>query len=333
MSARIRSVQEIEAAGAEVLVVAADIADRDQMTALVDQTVARFGRIDGVIHAAGVAGAGTIQLKKRDGEGSVLAAIEDISRRNCETQFRPKVRGLFVLEEVLGDRPLDFCLIVSSLSTLTGGPGYAAYAAANMFMDAFVRRHNQQSAVRWVSVNWDAWSFAAGTSPSAISRVTLSEAEGLDVLERVLSVASLGQLIVSTINLYARLSPPPEQKANEGAAPTDAGGRTLYNRPASLESSYEEPRTALERTVAGIWQEVLGLDRVGRSDSFFELGGHSLLAVQVAARLEDVLQIEVPMRNVFDASTLADLAARIQNALMAAQGDEVLVGDIEDVEI
>jgi acyl carrier protein len=50
------------------------------------------------------------------------------------------------------------------------------------------------------------------------------------------------------------------------------------------------------------------MDRVGRADSFFELGGHSLLAVQVAARLEDVLQMEVPMRNVFDASTLADLA-------------------------
>jgi acyl carrier protein len=127
------------------------------------------------------------------------------------------------------------------------------------------------------------------------------------------------------------------EKEDERAAPNDAGGQTLYNRPASLESSYEEPRTALERTVAGIWQEVLGMDRVGRADSFFELGGHSLLAVQVAARLEDVLQMEVPMRNVFDASTLADLAARIQDVLMAAQGDEVLVGgdggDIEDVEI
>jgi len=339
MTARIRAVQEIEAAGAEVLVVAADIADRDQMAVLVDRAVARFGRLDGVIHAAGVAGAGTIQLKKREGEGSVLAALEDIDRRNCEAQFRPKVRGLFVLEEVLGDRPLDFCLVVSSLSTLTGGPGYAAYAAANMFMDAFVRRHNQQSAVRWLGVNWDAWSFqAAGASSSAVSRMTLSEAEGIEVFERLLSVAPLGHVIVSTINLYARLSPPPEPKKDDDReASKDAGGHTLYDRPSSLESSYEEPRTALERTVAGIWQEVLGMDRVGRADSFFELGGHSLLAVQVAARLEDVLQMEVPMRNVFDASTLADLAARIQGVLMAAQGEEVLVGgdggDIEDVEI
>ena len=310
MSARIRAVQEIEAAGAEVLVVAADIADRDQMAALVDRAVARFGRLDGVIHAAGVAGAGTIQLKKREGEGSVLAALEDIDRRNCEAQFRPKVRGLFVLEEVLGDRPLDFCLVVSSLSTLTGGPGYAAYAAANMFMDAFVRRHNQQSAVRWLGVNWDAWSFqAAGASSSAVSRMTLSEAEGIEVFERLLSVAPLGHVIVSTINLYARLSPPAEQKKRMTARRrrTPAGTRSTTGPPA-----WNRATKSPGRRSNGPWRasgrKCWGWTGSVDADSFFELGGHSLLAVQVAARLEDVLQMEVPMRNVFDASTLADLA-------------------------
>ena len=341
VSARIRVARSIEEAGGEVLVAAADVADRDQMAAVVEQASVRFGRLDGVIHAAGIAGAGTIQLKKREGEGSVLAAVEDITRKGCEAQFRPKMRGLFVLEDVLGDRPLDFCLVVSSLSTVMGGPGYAVYAAANTFMDAFVARHNRQSAMRWMSANWDAWSFSpGGAAQSAVSRVTLSEEEGLDVFERLLSVAALGHVVVSTINLYARLSPPrPEPEAEPEASPAESGGRTLYRRPASLESMYEAPQTALERTVAGIWQEVLGMDRVGRSDSFFELGGHSLLAVQVAARLEDVLQVEVPMRNVFDSATLADLAARIQGVLMAAHGEEVLVGgdggdtETEDVEI
>jgi acyl carrier protein len=338
-SARIRTVQALEADGAEVMTVAADLADRAQMAAVVSGARARFGRIDGVVHAAGVAGAGTIQAKKRDAVDSVLAAVRDISQRGCENQFRPKMRGLFVLEDVLGELPLDFCLIVSSLSTVTGGPGYTAYAAANSFMDAFVHRHNVQSPVRWMTANWDAWSFQSGdAAASALARVTLTEEEGVEVFERLLSVAGLGHVIVSTINLYARLAPPPAAEAGPPAPEESSGGRTLYNRPASLESSYQEPQTPLERTVAGIWQEVLGMNRVGRSDSFFELGGHSLLAVQVAARLEDVLQMEVPMRNVFDAATLADLAARIEGALMAAQGeDEVLVGEdggeTEDVEI
>ena len=335
-SARIRVVRELEASGSEVLVAAADIADRDEMAALIEQAVARFGRIDGVIHAAGLAGAGTIQAKKRD-TGSVLAAVAQMNRSDCDAQFRPKMRGLFVLEDVLGDRPLDFCLIVSSLSTVLGGPGYSTYAAANVFMDAFVHRHNQRSAVRWVSANWDAWSFSrGGVTTSAVASVTLTEEEGVDVFERLLGAAALGHIVISTIDLYARLRPA-ETVPAPADTEADPSGRTLYGRPASLESSYEAPQTPLERTVADIWQEVLGMDRVGRHDSFFELGGHSLLAVQVAARLEDALQMEVPMRNVFDAATLADLAARIQGALMAAQGDEALVGsdgaDVEEVEI
>src|SRR6185436_14125177 len=109
--------------------------------------------IDGVIHAAGLAGAGTIQAKKRAG-GSVLAPVVQLNGPDCEAQFRPKMRGLFVLEDVLGDRPLDFCLIVSSLSTILGGPGYSTYAAANVFMDAFVRRHNERHHTPWLTANW-----------------------------------------------------------------------------------------------------------------------------------------------------------------------------------
>jgi acyl carrier protein len=211
-------------------------------------------------------------------------------------------------------------------------------------MDAFVHRHNQQSPVRWVSANWDEWSFTSATSAgtsSAAARATLTEEEGVEVFERVLGAAALGHIVISTNNLYARLSAAerlPQEAAREAEEAEDAGPK-LYARPASLESSYEPPQTPLERTVADIWQEVLGMDRVGRTDRFFELGGHSLLAVQVAARLEDALQMEVPMRNVFDAATLADLAARIQSALAPAQreGEEVFVGgdggDIEEVEI
>ena len=70
-SGRIRSVRALEAAGAEVLVMAADVADRQQMTAAVAEATARFGRIDGVIAAAGVAGAGAIQQKKRHASASV----------------------------------------------------------------------------------------------------------------------------------------------------------------------------------------------------------------------------------------------------------------------
>ena len=71
---------------------------------------------------------------------------------------------------------------------------------------------------------------------------------------------------------------------------------------------YLAPQGEIEEILAGIWQELLGVERVGRSDNFFELGGHSLLIVQMLERLRRV-GVSTPVRRVFDSPTLADLAA------------------------
>ena len=74
------------------------------------------------------------------------------------------------------------------------------------------------------------------------------------------------------------------------------------------------PRTPMEELVAGIWCEVLRLDRVGALDDFFALGGHSLLATQVVSRLREVCGVELPLRSLFEAPALAALAARVEAA-------------------
>ena len=74
---------------------------------------------------------------------------------------------------------------------------------------------------------------------------------------------------------------------------------------------YQAPRTALEQTLAAIWSEVLKVGQVGVHDNFFELGGHSLLATQIASRLQQALQRNVPLRAMFECSTVAQLAAYI----------------------
>ena len=74
-------------------------------------------------------------------------------------------------------------------------------------------------------------------------------------------------------------------------------------------SRFVEPSNPVEEVVAGIWGEVLKLERVSRNDNFFELGGHSLLATQVISRLRNSLQIELPVRRIFEAPTLAEFSA------------------------
>src|SRR5262249_55773425 len=81
---------------------------------------------------------------------------------------------------------------------------------------------------------------------------------------------------------------------------------------AGLAAEDEAPRTPTEEVVAGIWAEVLKVERVGALDNFFELGGHSLLATQGISRVREAFQTDVALRSLFEDPTVRALAARIE---------------------
>ncbi|QPB24431.1 amino acid adenylation domain-containing protein (plasmid) [Rhizobium sp. 007] len=87
--------------------------------------------------------------------------------------------------------------------------------------------------------------------------------------------------------------------------------------------SYEAPQGEIETALAGIWAELLGLERVGRHDHFFELGGHSLLAVQLSSRLSQAVGVALPLTRLFARPVLSDLAASIVEALSRAGPQEL----------
>jgi phthiocerol/phenolphthiocerol synthesis type-I polyketide synthase E len=85
------------------------------------------------------------------------------------------------------------------------------------------------------------------------------------------------------------------------------------------DGAFVAPRTEVESLIADVWQEVLGLERIGVHDDFFQLGGHSLVAAQVVVRLRKAFQVELSVQSLFEAPTVADLGAHIETIQWVAQ--------------
>jgi len=308
---RTDTIERLQTLGADVVYVSADVADMDAMRGAIAQAHQRFGALHGVIHAAGIVGDNGLQ------------EINDCDVEACERHFRAKAHGLLVLEDVLDGHTLDFCLVVSSLTSVLGGIGHAAYAASNVYMDSFVRRHNRSHRVPWLSVNFDLWRFHNRTATSGLGR-TVDElghtaAEALNAMEAVLAARHASQLLVSTGDLGARIAQwiaLESLDAGSSMAATSVAP-SMPSQRSDTGTTVDAPRDDTERRIAGVWQDAFGIAEVGIYDSFILLGGHSLLAIRIVAELRKAFQIDLPIQALFDAPTIAELSSHIKERLIA----------------
>lgn len=139
---KIQGVLGLEELGAELLLCEADVANEGEMKQAIQRATSRFGKIHGVIHAAGTAGDGIIELKQRAAADAVL---------------RPKIHGTLILHKLLEDEDLDFFLLYSSLTGVVGAPGQSDYTAANAFLTAFAWSQRNAPKNRPISIDWDRW--------------------------------------------------------------------------------------------------------------------------------------------------------------------------------
>ncbi|SCL28072.1 Acyl transferase domain-containing protein [Micromonospora pallida] len=137
----IAAIRRMEAAGAQVLVLAADVTDPADLRRVRVAAEEAYGGIDGLVHAAGLPGGGMAEIKERAEAERVLA---------------PKVAGTLALAQVFGDLPMDFVVLCSSITAVIGGFGQVDYCAANNALDAYAR-----AGLGWrapvLSQNWGGW--------------------------------------------------------------------------------------------------------------------------------------------------------------------------------
>ena len=317
---RIRRVRSLEALGAEVLVIAADCSDPEQMSHAFRSAQQRFGQIHGVIHAAGVGGAGLIELKSISAARAVMA---------------PKVEGTLVIAELLRDSNVDFLVLFSSLSALLGGVGQVDYSSANAFLNAFAQSRRKSTPLT-ISISWDAWrevGMAARASAGNLQQLRtahlqerISPQEGVDAFRRALSLG-VPQVVVSVTELEREIGASQWTVHDLHGAANEIG----HARPESA-AEYEPPRNQTEKVLAGIWEDLLGISPVGIRDDFASLGGHSLLASQAVSRIRRVFGVELSLQSFFEGPTVSQLASAILQRLQITAEAGALEGALAAIE-
>jgi acyl transferase domain-containing protein/acyl carrier protein len=307
-------VRDLEALGAEVLLVPAPPGDAEAARAAVVQAEERFGAVHGLIHAASTQGERTFRL------------IRELGRDACAWHFRPKAHAVYALEKALAGRDLDLCLLLSSLATELGGVAYGAYTAANCFLDAFAQDRARAGGLPWRSLGWDVWEFE--DQPDQITALrddlaglAMSPREGEEAFRRAAAVPGLDRLLVSTAELGTRIEQTGRRiGVRRERAQAAAGPVARHPRP-SLATPYAAPETDLERRIAEVWKRTLGFEEIGVHDNFFELGGDSFVAVQVVSRLQDELGVELPVAKLYQGLNIRALATLLAKDTEEAAGE------------
>lgn len=173
---RINAVRRIEALGGQVMVLAADVSNIEDMRGAIEQVQMRFGPVNGVIHGAGVIADEPILTKSP-------AVVEDV--------FTPKIHGTQVLEQVFPDGALDWMVLFSSTSTIIGPAGQIDYVAANEYLNAYAKSR-RGGATRVIAINWGIWS-EVGMAAQALGGGDVVEHDEVEIDAPLIDVATFNR--------------------------------------------------------------------------------------------------------------------------------------------
>ncbi|MGC2332314.1 MAG: SDR family NAD(P)-dependent oxidoreductase [Candidatus Acidiferrales bacterium] len=331
VSTKLRGLERLEKLGAEVLPLAVDVADRNAMEEAIRTIEQRFGPINGVIHAAGVPGGGLVQLKTPESAAAVFSA---------------KVTGTLVLDSLLQGKPLDFFVLCSSISSITAAPGVVDYCSANAFLDAYAAQQ-QKIGRKVTSINWDCWQEVGMAAKIEVPKHLDEQArfrmnfgirpsEGVEVFRRAVA-SGVPQVIAVTRDLERMLKEIDDtaKRAENSLAseePSAAKATEAAHSLPDLANVLVPAETDIQKKLAKIWIEVLGVADVGIDDNFFELGGHSLLGTGVLSRVRAALGVSVPLRTIFEAPTIRQFSRHVETVLWVVSGKSAAPSETEERE-
>ncbi|WP_438022408.1 amino acid adenylation domain-containing protein [Sorangium sp. So ce233] len=301
------AIQAMEAAGARIAVLQADVSRRDDVARVVAEITATLPELRGVVHAAAV-------LDDR----TVLELSEESFRR----VFAPKALGAWNLHELSAGLRLDFFVLYSSAASLLGSPGQGNYSAANAFLDALARRRERMG-LPAMSIQWGAFSevgLAAarqnrGERLSARGLAGLTPGEGLDALARLLD-RPRPEVAIARLDARRWAEAHGADGAPFWAEMLEAERRAAPATSIRAEIEQRSPGEAaatIERLLVEEVGRVLRLapSRIARTDRLRYLGFDSLMALELKNRLQSALGIQVTGAALLRHDSIAAIASHL----------------------
>ncbi|GAV15983.1 SDR family NAD(P)-dependent oxidoreductase [Paenibacillus sp. chi10] len=330
MRESILCLQEIEENGANVRFYAVDVANESKMAGVIADLKKEFGRINGIVHCAGVAGNGFLVRKEE-------AVFEEV--------LAPKIRGTWVLDRLTKDDPPDFFVLFSSISTLISAVGQGDYTAANAYLDAFSRARTKQGR-RTLSLNWAMWKETGmaldynvrndscfrelHTKEALLAFDGIFHTEASNVIIGELKHEEVQELL--TGDTFGYLSPELRDRIVK-RAPANTGIPATGERPVrpvqantitnvTLKGKEEGSFSDIEQKLASIWSKLMGMDSISIHDNFYDIGGNSILATHLLRELDEAFPNHFDITDIFSYPTISLMVEYLDSRLNVASDTE-----------
>lgn len=310
-----KMIEEIEKMGSRIIVMSADVSDMGNMEEVINKIKYEYGKIRGVIHAAGVAGDGYLIRKTDEKFKEVIA---------------PKVYGTWILDDLTKSEEMDFFICFSSISSLYGIEGQSDYIAANSYLDSFTEYRNNKGR-KTLTINWAAWKEVGmavkyGIRDEGIFKM-LSINEAILGFEQILN-SHLKRIIIGTLDINRIPSDFENIKIKFSKEIQNTLKRKIQNNKKFIknESLVEDMSidiggkidgsyTKTEKALAQIWGKVLGMKDVDIYESFNVLGGDSITATSIFKEIDILYSGVVDIANIFTHPSVSEMASYIDEKL------------------
>lgn len=334
LAKKIKTIVEIEQTGSQVRLYGFNIVSEKALREVLEELRQKYGRINGVIHCAGIAGDGFLIKKEHKVFTDVLA---------------PKIAGTWILHHLLAEDQLDFFVMFSSVTSIVGGLGQGDYTAANAYLDSF-SPYRRKMGQRALTINWAGWSETGmavdyGINIDGIFKAlpTITAISAFDqIFNTDLSGVIIGEINFDHEVFQMNLGVPIElskeirakiERRRKMPLRVPENNETDKITEVELKGRKNGKYSKTEQLVARVWKKVLGFEIINVYDSFYELGGDSIQAMRIINILNQKMETRIEVTELMKFPTIAEFVASMESRRLKKDSSDSLFPVIQTVPI